>query len=153
MTAVHAETLIAAAPDSVWATVMDPTRLAEWVTIHCEVSDVSGGQPRVGFRMTQTIHLRGASFTVHWKLAECEPGRRAVWEGRGPARSKAWIEYRLTPENGATRFRYSNEFRAPLGPLGAIAGRALVGGISEREANRSLRALKALLEAQAAASG
>lgn len=150
MTAVHAETLIAASPDSVWATVMDPTRLADWVTIHCEVTEVSGRRARVGFRMTQTIHLRGARFTVRWQLAECDPGRRAVWEGHGPARSKAWIEYRLTPEGAATRFHYSNEFRAPLGPLGAVAGRALVGGISEREARRSLRALKQLLEAPAA---
>jgi uncharacterized protein YndB with AHSA1/START domain len=146
MTAVHADTLIDAPPESVWATVMDPRRLAEWVTIHCEVTDISGGPARVGFRMTQTIHLHGAKFRVHWKLAACEPQRRAVWEGRGPARSRAWIEYRLSPEDGATRFAYSNEFRAPLGPLGALAGRALVGGIPEREANRSLKKLKSLLE-------
>jgi carbon monoxide dehydrogenase subunit G len=125
---------------------MDPRRLADWVTIHCEVTDVSPGAPRVGFRMTQTIHLRGARFNVRWKLTAYDPDRRAVWEGQGPARSRAWIEYRLVPENGATRFRYSNEFRAPLGPLGAMAGRALVGGISEREASRSLKQLKALLE-------
>jgi carbon monoxide dehydrogenase subunit G len=146
MTAVHADTLIDAPADAVWATVMDPRRLADWVTIHCEVSEISRGRARVGFRMTQTIHLRGVRFTVRWKLAECEPGRRAVWEGHGPARSRAWIEYRLTPEGEATRFQYSNEFRAPLGPLGAVAGRALVGGISEREANRSLAALKRMLE-------
>ncbi len=146
MTAVQADTLIRAAPETVWATVMDPRRLADWVTIHCEVTDVSTGKPRVGYGMTQTIHLRGARFKVSWKLTACEPGRRAVWEGQGPARSRAWIEYRLTPEGGGTRFEYSNEFRAPLGPLGAVAGRALVGGISEREANRSLTQLKALLE-------
>jgi uncharacterized protein YndB with AHSA1/START domain len=146
MTAVHADTLIEAPPASVWATIMDPRRLADWVTIHCEVKDISGGAAQVGFRMTQTIHLHGAKFNVRWKLTACEPERRAVWEGRGPARSRAWIEYGLTPEEGATRFHYSNEFRAPLGPLGAVAGRALVGGISEREANRSLTQLKALLE-------
>jgi uncharacterized protein YndB with AHSA1/START domain len=145
VTAVHADTLIEAPPDTVWSTVMDPRRLADWVTIHCEVDDISSGQPRVGFRMTQTIHLRGARFKVRWKLTACEPGRRAVWEGRGPARSQAWIEYRLTPESGGTRFRYSNEFRAPLGPLGVVAARTLVGGISEREANKSLTRLKALL--------
>ncbi len=146
MTAIHAQTLINASPERVWAVVMDPRRLSEWVTIHCEVTGVSGGGPRVGFRMTQTIHLRGAKFNVRWELEACEPARRAVWDGQGPARARAWIEYRLLPEDGATRFHYSNEFRAPLGPLGALAGRALVGGISEREANRSLKALKLLLE-------
>lgn len=146
MTAVHAATVIDAPPKAVWAMVMDPRRLSEWVTIHCEVTEVSSGAARVGFRMTQTIHLRGARFKVHWRLAACDPGRHALWEGQGPARSRAWIEYSLTPENGGTRFQYSNEFRAPLGPLGAVAGRALVGGIPEREARRSLKALKALLE-------
>ncbi len=146
MTAVHADTLIDAPAESVWAMVMDPRRLADWVTIHFEVNEISSGPARVGFKMTQTIHLHGAKFKVRWTLAECEPGQRAVWDGRGPARSRAWIEYRLTPERGATRFRYSNEFRAPLGPLGALAGHALVGGISEREAKRSLKQLKRLLE-------
>ncbi|MGI8801156.1 MAG: SRPBCC family protein [Solirubrobacteraceae bacterium] len=146
MAAIHADMLIKAPADTVWTTIMDPHRLSDWVTIHCEVSEISRGPARVGYEMTQTIHLHGARFNVRWTLTACEPGRRAVWEGRGPARSKAWIEYRLTPEGDATRFRYSNEFRAPLGPLGAAAGRALVGGISEREANRSLTQLKELLE-------
>jgi carbon monoxide dehydrogenase subunit G len=146
MAAVHADKLIKAPPAKVWEMIMDPRRLADWVTIHCEVTDISGTPAKVGFRMTQTIHLHGAKFNVRWKLTACEPGRRAVWEGQGPARSRAWIEYGLTEENGATRFHYGNEFRAPLGPLGAVAGRALVGGISEREANRSLTQLKKLLE-------
>jgi hypothetical protein len=68
------------------------------------------------------------------------------WEGRGPARSHASTEYRLTPHNGGTRFDYRNELKAPLGPLGALASRALVGGVPEKEATASLERLKALLE-------
>jgi hypothetical protein len=83
---------------------------------------------------------------VHWKLVECEPCSHAVWEGRGPARSRARTEYVLTGDDGATRFDYRNEFRPPLGPVGAIVSRALVGGIPEREANRSLDRLRAELE-------
>jgi hypothetical protein len=100
----------------------------------------------VGFEMNQTIHLRGVNFHVRWELTDCDRARRALWEGRGPARSKAHIEYLLRPENGGTRFHYRNEFKPPLGPLGAAASRAVVGGISEREAERSLERLKALLE-------
>jgi hypothetical protein len=47
---------------------------------------------------------------------------------------------------GGTRFHYTNEFKAPGGPLGAAASRVLVGGLPEREAHKSLQALKALLE-------
>ena len=105
------------------------------------------GAPRVGYRMDQQLHLRGVSLEVHWKLVECRPDELAVWKGRGPARSRARTEYILRPsDDGGTRFEYHNEFRAPLGPIGAIVSRALVGGIPEREANRTLERLRAQLE-------
>lgn len=127
---------------------MDPQRLADWVTIHRSLRDCDGGPPHVGYRMEQQLHLRGVSIDVHWELVECAPCERAVWEGRGPARSSARTEYALAGCDGesGTRFSYRNEFRAPLGPLGAIASRALVGGMPEREAEHSLQRLKALLE-------
>ena len=69
-----------------------------------------------------------------------------MWEGRGPARSRARTEYVLTPESGGTRFDYRNEFRPPFGPVGAVVGRALVGDIPEREATRTLERLRAHFE-------
>jgi hypothetical protein len=126
---------------------MDPARLGEWVTIHRKLSRCDEGDPRVGFRMDQQVHLRGISLDVHWTLVECVAGRRALWEGRGPARSRARTEYRLRPiEGGGTSFDYRNEFHAPLGPLGALASRALVGGMPEREATQTLGRLRAILE-------
>jgi uncharacterized protein YndB with AHSA1/START domain len=148
MSLVSASIQIAAPPAEVWKTVMDPDRLSDWVTIHRGLSYADDGPPRVGYRMDQQIHLRGVSLDVHWKLADCRPFERAVWEGRGPARSRARTEYILGPANdGGTRFDYRNEFRAPLGPVGAILSRALVGGIPEREAKRTLERLRAYLEA------
>jgi hypothetical protein len=138
---------IAAAPRAIWDMVMDPGRLGDWVTIHRKLRDHDEGAPRVGYRMDQQIHLRGVSVDVHWELVECVTGERAVWEGRGPARSRARTEYALHPaSNGCTRFDYRNEFHAPLGPLGALASRALVGGMPEREATRTLERLRALIE-------
>ncbi len=97
--------------------------------------------------MDQQIHLRGVSLEVHWKLVECSPDELAVWEGRGPARSRAHTEYVLRAEGDGTRFDYRNEFRPPLGPVGAIVSRALVGGMPEREAKRTLDRLRTHLEA------
>jgi uncharacterized protein YndB with AHSA1/START domain len=146
MSTVTASIQIAAAPAEVWKIAMDPQRLGDWVTIHRELRHVDDGPPRVGFKMDQRVHLRGVSLDVHWRLVECEPDRHAVWEGRGPARSKARTEYILKPAQDGTRFDYRNEFRAPLGPVGALASRALVGGMSEREATRTLERLRALLD-------
>jgi uncharacterized membrane protein len=118
------------------------------VTIHRRLVHADDGPPRVGYEMDQAIQLRGVSLEVHWKLVECSPAERAVWEGRGPARSRARSEYVLTAEDGGTRFDYRNEFRPPLGPIGAIVSRALVGGMPEREAKRTLERLRAYLESR-----
>jgi uncharacterized protein YndB with AHSA1/START domain len=147
MSLVTASIQIAATPADVWKTIMDPDRLGDWVTIHRRLDHADDGPPRVGFQMDQQIHLRGVNLEVHWKLVDCRPCERAVWEGRGPARSRAHTEYVLrATQDGGTRFDYHNEFRPPLGPIGAIVSRALVGGMPEREAKRTLDRLRAYLE-------
>jgi uncharacterized membrane protein len=146
MSLVTVSTRIDAPREDVWAMVMDPHRLGDWVTIHRKLVHADRGAPRVGYTMDQQIHLRGVSLEVHWKLVECDLCARAVWEGRGPARSRAHTEYVLSSRDGATQFDYRNEFRPPLGPVGAIVSRALVGGIPEREAKRTLERLRADLE-------
>lgn len=146
MSRVTASIDIAATPERVWETVMDPNCLEHWVTIHRRLLRADDGPPKVGFEMEQAIHLRGVTLDVRWELVECKAPQRAVWEGRGPARARAHTEYLLSDEDGRTRFDYHNEFRAPLGPVGALVSRALVGGIPQREANRTLAALKEEVE-------
>ena len=145
--AVTADITIAAPPAEVWALALDPERLDEWVTIHKKMLEADAGPPRAGMRMKQCLNLRGASFKVTWELTECDEPRLAIWEGRGPVRSYARTEYHLSENgDGHTDFHYVNEFKAPGGPLGKAASRALVGGLPQREAERSLAQLKALLE-------
>ena len=146
MTHVTSSIHIASPPEAVWAIALDPARLADWVTIHRALHGHDSGPPRVGFRMNQTLTLRGAPFKVKWKLAECEARRRARWEGAGPAGSRAQTEYVLTPEDDGTRFDYSNDFQAPLGVIGRIAQRAIAGDLPQSEAGKSLLRLKELCE-------
>jgi carbon monoxide dehydrogenase subunit G len=146
MSQVTASISIDAPPERVWEVAMNPSCLKEWVTIHRALLQSDTGTPRVGYRMNQRIHLRGVTLEVHWELVECTPCKQAVWEGRGPARSRAHTEYLLKRDGEGTRFDYRNEFRAPLGPVGALVSRALVGGIPLREANRSLAQLKSQIE-------
>jgi uncharacterized protein YndB with AHSA1/START domain len=146
MTLVHCAIEIDAPPTRVWDVVMDPRRLADWVTIHRRLGDVPRRLER-GSTFEQTLHLRGAPVHVTWRVVELDAPRRAVWEGRGPAHSHASIVYALAPTgDGRTQFDYTNEFKAPGGALGAVAGRVLVGALSQREAQRSLQRLKSLLE-------
>jgi uncharacterized protein YndB with AHSA1/START domain len=146
MSVVIARIDIAAPPQEVWDFAMDPGKTLEWVTIAREVGDTSGGPLKEGYRMDQKLCLRGVNFWVHWELEELDAPWFARWEGKGPARSKAIIEDRLSEQDGGTRFDYRNEFKAPLGPLGAAASRVVTGGVPEKEANASLARLKAALE-------
>ena len=95
---------IDAAPQRIWEIALDPARLHEWVTIHRELGAHDTGAARTGFKMTQTLTLRGAPFKVNWELVTCEEPKLAKWEGRGPARSRAETAYRLEPLANGTRF-------------------------------------------------
>ncbi len=147
MSVVSVEIDIAAAPEDVFALAMAPERTPDWVTIVREVKSFDPPPLKVGWRMEQTLVLRGVPFDVDWEAIEVDAPWVAVFEGKGPVRSRARIENRLAPgPDGGTRYTYRNEFKAPLGPLGATASRVVTGGIPEREANASLAQLKALLE-------
>lgn len=146
MTRVHCAIAIDAPPARVWEVVMDPRRLPDWVTIHRRLGDVPARLKR-GSTFEQTLNLRGAHLHVVWTVVDVDAPRRAVWEGQGPAHSRASIVYELQPDGEQrTLFDYTNEFKPPGGPLGAVAGRVLVGGLSQREAQRSLQRLKHLIE-------
>jgi uncharacterized protein YndB with AHSA1/START domain len=135
--------------ERVWATVMDPDRLGEWVTIHRSVSNVSARPLEDGATMDQSMHIRGVTFKVHWTVEEVRAPNLVVWNGRGPAHSSARISYELSDDGkGGTVFDYCNEFKPPGGRLGSVASRFVVGAASEREARKTLDRLKALLEDQ-----
>ena len=135
---------IAAPPEAIYDVVMDPKRLADWVTIHHELEKAPAGKLRKGSRLTQSLKLAGRRFRVNWTVVENDPGR-VVWEGRGPVASRARVEYGFSTNGKGTRFSYSNEYELPGGPLGKIAGRA-VAKVTEKELEGSLRRLKSLLE-------
>src|SRR5256886_13179084 len=124
MSGVHVKIDVDAPLDRVWETVMDPSRLEDWVTIHRAVREVSDQRLRTGSTMDQILHLRGVSFRVHWTLVDMNAPNHAEWEGRGPAHSRARIRYDLSPngEHG-TLFEYTNEFTPPGGRLGIVASR------------------------------
>jgi uncharacterized protein YndB with AHSA1/START domain len=149
MSIVHVTIEIAAPPQKVFRTVMDPYRLRDWVTIHRQLSKVPDDPIAEGARMDQVLHMHGISFTVHWTLVAVRPPFEAEWMGRGPAMSHARIHYGLRGErDGPTTFDYTNEFGAPGGVLGKIASRVVIGQSSEREAHNSLQQLKELIEKQ-----
>ena len=148
MSIVRSSVVIAAPPRAVWAVVMDPQRLAEWVTIHREVCARLRRARRARARaMEQILHLRGADIRVRWLLVECV---RADARALGGARPGALAGARSNtassrwPRARASIIRTSS--RPPFGAVGALASRTVMGSVPQREADRSLAALRALVE-------
>ena len=146
MSDVTVEIQIAAPIEVVWARALDPHSMADWVTIHRSFTHIDEGSLQVGFKMGQVLTLRGAPFKVNWTLAECTEPTHARWRGKGPARSHADTEYRLTARDGGTHFAYYNAFEPPLGLIGRVAQRALAGHTPQVEGERSLERLRVLCE-------
>lgn len=135
---------IDAPPDKVREVVMDPERLADWVTIHHHLESDHDGSLEKGEELVQCLKVAGQKFKVRWKVTEA--GRdRIEWTGKGPMGSKARVIYDLEARDGGTRFCYLNEYAAPGGPVGALAARA-VSGKAKSEGKKSLEKLKKLLE-------
>ena len=136
---------IAAPPKRVYDTVMDASRLEDWVTIHHHLVDAPNGPLQKGSKLTQSLRLAGRRFTVRWTVVENDPCKQVVWEGQGPVASHARVVYGFGTDGNGTRFSYTNEYDLPGGPLGRVAGRA-VARITQKELEGSLRRLKSLVE-------
>lgn len=132
--------------ERVWAKLMDPRCLEDWVSIHKSLKEAPEGELEQGDQLTQCLSMAGTSFNVKWKVVEADEPSHAMWEGKGPMRSKASVVYDLEDAgDGKTRFAYSNEFKSPGGPFGAVVDR-ITGGTAERAADKTLANLKKLLE-------
>jgi len=147
MSRVEVSIQISAPPEAVWDIALDPSRLKDWVTIHSQLHEAPKRALRKGDEIDQTLTLRGLPFRVCWKVAAIDRPNSALWEGSGPAGSKATTEYRLEADGDGTLFSYANEFKPPAGLIGRMAAGALVGDLPEREARESLKTLQALCEA------
>ena len=144
---VERDITINAPPEKVWKVLMNPDRLADWVSIHQKLKSAPNGQLEQGDELVQCLRLMHKNFDVKWHVKQADSPRKAMWEGRGPMRSKAAVVYELKPDGeGTTQFHYMNEFKAPMGPLGSFFADHAFQRTSEREADKTLDNLKSLLE-------
>ncbi len=145
MTKLEREIHIDAAPEEVYAKLMDPGCMGDWVSIHEEVLEAPDGDLEKGDKLVQRCRVAGQSFKLRWTVETADRPHRTVWKGKGPLGSKAKVTYDLAANGGGTDFTYTNEYSLPGGPVGRIAGRAVVGA-SGAEADKTLKALKELIE-------
>ena len=148
MSKLQREIEIDASPDRVYDVLADPSCLGDWVTIQEELEERPEGGLEAGSQLRQRMKVAGRRFHLSWTVIEADRPSRIVWEGKGPMGSRAKAIYELSSNgDGGTRFSYLNDFALPGGPAGRLAGRAVVAA-SGREADRTLRRLKKLVESR-----
>jgi carbon monoxide dehydrogenase subunit G len=145
VTKLEREIHIDAAPEDVYSKLMDPDCLGDWVTIQDELLEAPDGDLEQGDTLVQRCKVAGQRFKLKWKVEKADRPRKTVWRGKGPLGSRAKVTYDLAENDGGTRFTYTNEYSLPGGPVGKLAGRAVVGA-SGAEADKTLERLKKLIE-------
>lgn len=136
---------IDAPPEDVYAVVMDPHRLGEWVSIHDRLLEGDRGELDRGDELVQRLKVAGQRFTVRWQVTKDDRPRHVEWKGGGPFGARARVVYDFSGDGDGTLFTYLNEYELPGGAAGRLAGRA-VGRAAARETERTLARLKQLIE-------
>lgn len=135
---------IEAPAEDIYAILMDPHRLEDWVTVHAGLHDPPDTLSE-GAELGQSIKVAGQRFKVEWLVVKAEAPRSVRWEGRGPVGTQARVEYELSDNGGTTEFQYVNEYDFPGGPLGKLGAKAFER-TARKEADKTLERLKALVE-------
>jgi uncharacterized protein YndB with AHSA1/START domain len=152
--AVRETAVLDAPPAAVWAVLMDPRRLEEWVSAHRKLDDLPALPLGTGDGFRQRLGVGPVGFWVDWKILEADEPKLARWCGSGPGGSTADVTYELTEvEGGKTRFDYTNDFTPPGGMLGKTAKRAVNSAVGSREARKSLEALGELFSGDGSGPG
>jgi len=137
---------IDAPPEEVYDVLTDPNCLGQWVTIQEELVSAPDPPLSEGDCVVQRMKVVGKSFEVSWDVEVADRPSKVRWAGNGPMGSVARATYELSDNgNGGTTFSYTNEYDVPGGPVGKVAGRALVSA-SGGEADATLKRLKEFIE-------
>ena len=128
------ETLIAAPPEAVFDASLDVD--AHVASMADSGEEAVGGVTSGTMGLGETVTWRAKHFGVTWrmtsKITEIDPPRRFVDEQlRGPFQ-KFHHEHIFEPADGGTRMVDIIEFDAPLGILGDIAEKVILGSYLQK---------------------
>jgi uncharacterized protein YndB with AHSA1/START domain len=135
---------ISAAPEKVWSTYVDPTRIPDWQSGKPLIANLQGAPGEPGSTYVSRRGPLAAHTTVQSADAPCELVTRTdAYFGL-----QFELTSRLSGRSGGTdlQLRAAVHWRRSLGPFTKIVELAI---LSPREARKELAALKALIEREA----
>ncbi|MBC7973966.1 MAG: SRPBCC family protein [Myxococcales bacterium] len=137
---------VAATPEAVFAVLTDLDRLPEWATIVADTRDVSDDRPlQTGCTFRHTIRVMGQELDTDWQVTELGSGRLLAYEASSALGGRLGMTQTIMPRAGGSTVRLEVDYDLPGGFLGDLLDVAVLEAQNEREAERSLQNLKALL--------
>lgn len=115
------EVEIPAAPEKVWAVMVDVERWPEWTASVTEVRRLDSGPLAVGSR---ACIRQPRLLPATWEVTELDEGRRFTWVTRSPG-VYVTAEHEILPAGPGSRVTLSIGFSGALGPLVARMTRNL----------------------------
>jgi len=113
MTVVEASGLVRAAPERVFAALVDVDSSPQWLTGVSEAKVVTPGPPGVGTKFTQTRVTMGRPSKVAGTFVGYEPARKLVLDIQRDGKPAGVATWTLTPEGADTRVRSHIDFQLP----------------------------------------
>jgi hypothetical protein len=135
---IEDEFTVACRPAEVFAFMVDPAKLASWQTIKTEVTPLTDGPPRLGYRVLEGNRIGPRRWKQVVEFTEFDPGRAfAVRVVEGPPSRGRWA---FTADDTGTLVRFAASFEAPalLAPLARA--------VTRRQFGKYHRELRAQLE-------
>ena len=137
---------IEAAPEQVWRTYVDPTRIPDWQTGKPVIEDVQGAPGEPG----STYVSRRGPLAARTTVLTADVPHELLTTTDAYFGLKFEVTSRLSERSGGTdlRLRVATRWRRGFGPVGKIAELVF---LSAREARKELAHLKALVEREPSA--
>lgn len=131
------------APGKAWAVVSDPSRFAEWNTLHTRWESEPPTSLEVGTAVTEVVTIKGVVDTIEFTATAYDPPRFVQLEGNGSTGSSVQLDFTVDPEgDGACVATLHVVFTSSIlfGPLGSIIQKAF-----RKQLDKSLEKLDSLL--------
>jgi carbon monoxide dehydrogenase subunit G len=131
-----------ASPEKVWAIIADPSRFAEWNTLHTRWKDEPPAELSLGAQMTEVLTIMGMANTITFTTDEYDAPHSLTISGEGMAGAVVSMTLAVEPNGQGSVAKLDAEFKSQM-MVGAI-GKAIERA-SAKELNASLDKLTGLV--------
>ena len=113
---------LSAPPEQAFALATDPSRFAEWLTIHDSWPNGEPNAPEQGSQFTQKLKIMGMPADVAWTVTELEVAERLVLKGAGPMGANLATTITVAASEAGSLVSYEAEFAGGgiQGPMGEM---------------------------------